>query len=1203
VTQQPPPNVTTDPAAIEAGTQLLGRALLDAAADYRPGPAERIEDWLLTHAVADDRFRSRLLRYMDVLAALDHDTGGQEAQRLAHEYFGDSFPELPFALRWLLRLARDERVPAALVGASARRSAELFARRFITPPGIETVRRTTEYLADHGRLPSFDLLGEAVLSDDEARSYVNRYLALIVQLADDPAANARTPSGDLALQISLKLSSLTAHFTPIDPAGTLARVRPPLEAIVEAALRAGIGITIDMEQHAFRDLTEAIFGTVFARGERFGAWPDAGIVLQAYLRDAPAHAEALAAFARARGTAFQVRLVKGAYWDYEGIVADANRWPSPVWIEKAATDRSFERSLAVLIAAHPHIRLAVASHNARTHAVAEALAEAGGLPSGAIEHQTLFRTAEGTSRALAALGWQARDYVPVGELLPGMAYLVRRVLENSSQAGFLLQSRRGVPADELLRPPPDRPLPPATLVTPRDDFGRLAEARWFDPAFRDAFEAALVSTRAQWGQHIELLLGSEVLAPDATTEVFSPSHPAGPPIATVALAGAEQAQRAAIFVRGGMHAWARTPAAQRAAVLRHAAGLLEARAHEFAARVLHEGGRDRDGAYAEVVEAADYLRYYASQAELLFLRFPDSIAPRGVVAVIPPWNFSLAIPTGMTAAALACGNGVVLKPAGQTPAVAAHFVALLHEAGVPAEALVCLPGRGSTAGQALVDSPAVGMVAFTGSRAVGTRMHEDVARVQPLDGTTKALVAEMGGKNAILVFSDADLDEAVDGILHSTFGHANQKCSAASRVLVAAPIFERLRDRLVAAARSLHVGPSDEAATQVNPLIDRAAWERLQQAAATAREECDVLLDDFARDPATLEAGPLIVALTAHRALASRTFTEELFGPILVLTPFSDEDEAIRLANGTVYGLTAGVFSRSPRTIERVTQAIQAGTVYVNRGTTGARVGVEPFGGMKFSGTGPKAGGPDYLWAFVRRIDARADTSEDAIDLTAGTSPPELDTLAPSWDAPLAQRLEAVERAAVLLGNNGHPDAALLFAATQAARREFGRPVPTVQAAGQHTTLTYDVPRGRCLLHATGPQAAWWLGAALLAGNAVGILDAATLATALAALRLGGVPVEASLALPGGVPALLAAADTATVDFVATDGGPSLARALTALLGPTLDGARGLRPLLSPFDGPQPVEPGFLHRFAWPRVIAIRTLRHGADLALEPSRE
>ncbi len=1212
MTREPPTDRPAD-AAIEARTQVLGRALLEAASAYRSGPAERIEDWLLTHAVADDRFRGRLLRYMDVLASLDNDSGGHEAKRLAQEYFGDEFPDLPLPLRWLMRIARNDLLPAPVVGETARRAAELFARRFITPPGEHGVLATVEYLADFGRLPSFDLLGEAVLSESEARAYLDRYLALIAQLAADPAAGMRTPGGVAALQVSLKLSSLTAQFTPMDPAGTLARVRPALETVAEAAERAGVGITIDMEQHAYRDLTWAIFTTTFARGERFGAWQDAGIVLQAYLREATAHAAEMATFAHERGTPFQVRLVKGAYWDFETIVADANRWPPPVWSEKPATDASYERAFAVLAAAHPHLRIAVASHNARAHAFAEAVAEARGLPTGSVEHQTLFRTAEGTSRALAVLGWQARDYVPVGELLPGMAYLVRRVLENSSQAGFLLQSRSGVALDDLLRPPPDRPSSPPVVAAHADDFGRMAEARWHDRAFRDAMDAALVTTRAQWPVHLRLSVGDARQPSIDTIEVYSPSHPGGPALAIVEQATAAQAGDAAAQVRAGARRWAATPVAVRAAVLRGAADRLEARAHEFAAWIVHEGGRDRDGAYAEVVEAVDYLRYYSAQAELLFAELGDRITARGVVAVIPPWNFPLAIPCGMTAAALVCGNGVVLKPAGQTPVVAIRFVALLHEAGVPIDALACLPGRGAVAGQALVNHPAVAMVAFTGSREVGTRMHADVVRVQPLNGSAgavKTLLAEMGGKNPIIVFADADLDEAADGIIHSAFGHAGQKCSASSRVLVAAPIYERLRDRLIEAARSIRLGPAEDPATQLNPVIDRVAWERLQLAAAHAREECEVLLDRFAGASGSLQAGPLIVALPAERALTARTATEELFGPILVLIPFEDAEQAYQIANGTAYGLTASVFSRSPLTIEHATHAIEAGTVYVNRGTTGARVGIEPFGGVRMSGTGPKAGGPDYLWAFVRRTDAPANIEADRAALEAIEA---ADTPAPTaafpadlptrWDASFETRVEAVERAATLLGTRGDPDAATLLAAAQAARRELGAPVPTPQVAGQHTELRYDLPRGIGLVRASGPDAAWWIAAPLLAGNVVGVFDAATVATVIAALRVGGIPPNVLFALDGGLPSMLATATLPAVAFAASDAGPAIARALHASLGPTATGQRGLKALLSSLDGPRPGEQGFVQRFASPRVVAIRTLRHGADLALETGRD
>lgn len=356
---------------VEERTQELGRELLAEADRYRPGAAERVQDWLLGLTASNERFRGRLLRYLDVLASADHDSSGSEAKRLAAEYFGDEFPELPRGLRWMLRLARDERVPARVMGESSRRAAELFARRFITPPGEGTITRTIRHLRDHGRYPSFDLLGEAVLSDREAEAYLARYLRLIGQLAEDPAAGEVTPGGVFALQVSLKLSSLTSHFSPVDPEGTIARVRPSLEAIVEAADRAGVGVTVDMEQFEYRDLTWELFTRTFARDERFGGWPGAGIVLQAYLREAAAHAGSYVDFAHERGVPFQVRLVKGAYWDYETIVAEAAGWTPPVFTRKAATDLAFEAVLARLVGAHPALRIAVPRRGGLTRASAK----------------------------------------------------------------------------------------------------------------------------------------------------------------------------------------------------------------------------------------------------------------------------------------------------------------------------------------------------------------------------------------------------------------------------------------------------------------------------------------------------------------------------------------------------------------------------------------------------------------------------------------------------------------------------------------------------------------------------------------------------------------------------------------------------------------------------------------------------------------
>ena len=340
----------------------------------------------------------------------------------------------------------------------------------------------------------------------------------------------------------------------------------------------------------------------------------------------------------------------------------------------------------------------------------------------------------------------------------------------------------------------------------------------------------------------------------------------------------------------------------------------------------------------------------------------------------------------------------------------------------------------------------------------------------------------------------------------------------------------------------------------------------------------------------------------AAQARAARTTTEELFGPILALIPFATEEEAYALANGTDYGLTAGIFSRSPATIERASRAIEAGNVYANRAITAARVGVEPFGGMKMSGTGPKAGGSDYLWAFVRRTDAPPDDPAAPLATPARAAAPAPARPSGGWDAPLDERLDVVERAAVLLGEGGrYEDAAALLAVAQSARRELGPPQPTIPVAGQRTELRYDTPRGGGLLHAAGPDAIWWFAAPLLAGNGLTLFDSRGLSPVTEALLRAGLPPGVVQLDPGGLGAMLATAGRPVVAFAATDAGPALARALHRQLGPTAPGQRSLKTLVSRLDGPQAGEPGFVRRFAWPKVVAVRTLRHGADLGLDPA--
>jgi len=1194
-------------ASIEARTRAIGRDLLDHIEGHRPRAAGRLQDWLLTDALKDDAFRTRMLRFVDVFAAVEASGDAEELHRLLGEYFRGDLDGVPRALRWMLRLGRDQKVPSLAVQQAVRRSVTFFASRFIVSPDERATLRLASDLVERGRYPSFDLLGEAVLSEAEAEAYVDRYLRLISDLAGHPLAHEVTPGGLPALQLSLKLSSLTHRFTPLDVLGSIERVEPRLTRIALAAREAGVGVCVDAEQYEVRDVVWGAFRRVFAPdgtpdgtqgAERTEAargplatWDGAGIVVQGYLRDADTHLDEVVEAARARGVPFQVRLVKGAYWDYETIHAAANRWAPPVFQEKAGTDRMYESLLVRLVDAAGLVHPAVASHNPRAHALAEALAESRGLAPGAVEHQTLHRTLDALSDALAERGWSAREYVPVGDLIPGMAYLVRRILENSSQSGFLTSARTGEDLEAALAPPAQTPDP---VEVPPDGtpFERAPAARWFDSTFRADFQAALAAAQAEPPVRHPL---PEEIPGDTWVTVMAPSHPDGPPLGEVQHASPQGMRIAVDRAQAAQRAWGALAVGERAAALRRAADLLHADGHRIAAAVVREGGRDRAGAWAEVEEAVDFLRLYAQAAESLWAEHHEVIAPHGVVAVIPPWNFSLAIPTGMAAAALVCGNSVVLKPAEHTPLIALRLADVLHQAGVPRDVMQCVPGKGSSAGSVLVEDARVGMVSFTGSRGVGTWMHEAVAQTPSPDGRPRALVAEMGGKNPALVFGDADIDEAVDGVLRSAFEHANQKCSAVSRVLVQRSVYPHFRDRLVEAARSWRVGPAEDSRTAINPVIAPEAAHRLAEAADRAREEGRVLLDAFGPVPGTLLHGPLIVEIESAAALTAQTATEELFGPILALIPFDDAADAYRVANGTGYGLTAGLFSRSPSRIEEAARCIEAGHLYVNRTTTAARPGIEPFGGMHFSGTGPKVGHRDYLWAFVRRTDAPP-VDEDVSPAPPPHPPARLEAVEP-WDVPLHARIEAVRSAAARV-----PPALAesLLAAADAARRELGEAAETTQAAGQDTRMRYDLALGRGVLRATRADAAWWLAAAVLAGNAVTVVDSPALAETVDALHAAGVPRSALAITEGDSARFVHLAGGADIEFAACDGGPL--RSLAQALGPTVPGQRSLKAMLSPIDGPQPGEPGFLRRFAWPRVTAIRTLRHGADLGLAVMR-
>ncbi|HZA77113.1 MAG TPA: proline dehydrogenase family protein, partial [Acidimicrobiales bacterium] len=593
--------------------------------------------------------------------------------------------------------------------------------------------------------------------------------------------------------------------------------------------------------------------------------------------------------------------------------------------------------------------------------------------------------ADSMHQAIKALGHRLRVYVPVGELVPGMAYLVRRLLENTSNESFLRHRfAEGKELRDLIRPPKvkDQDLPdaePEAPVRPPTDPSNPApfeneppaELRRITPRARLA--AAVGATPGLLGFEAPVLIGGkpvrtreEIVSvdPGAYATVVARSGRAGSPEIEAAVGAASAAGRE----------WRALGFAGRAAVLFKAAALLRARKAELAALMVFEAGKPIKEADADVAEAIDFCEYYGREmlrldgAAAELVQSPPGETNRlvyqgkGVTAVIAPWNFPLAIPTGMTVAALVAGNPVILKPAEQSPAVAWRLIEALVAGGAPPGVVQFLPGLGEVVGARLVEHPDVAVVAFTGSRPVGLAINQQAAVTPPAQRHVKRVIAEMGGKNALIIDDDADPDQAVPGAVVSAFGYAGQKCSAASRLVVVGSIYDQVVERVVGATRELVVGHPSRPEVQVGPVIDEEAHKRVLRWVEEAPQQGRILGQHADVPENGYFVAPTVVEVDDPDAPIAR---EEIFGPVLTVLRADDLGAAIEIANRSEYALTAGIFSRSPANIARAAAELRAGNVYINRHITGAIVGRQPFGGYGLSGVGSKAGGPDYLHQFL----------------------------------------------------------------------------------------------------------------------------------------------------------------------------------------------------------------------------------------------
>ncbi|MDJ0738415.1 MAG: proline dehydrogenase family protein [Gammaproteobacteria bacterium] len=946
-----------DAQGLETLVQAHGRRLLarTQAVAARESPADRWIRELLLRLNRDQRFRIQALRFIDVLPTLDDDA---TLAALFHEYFADQ--DFPLPPMGGLALKAGRVLGDRVVSAAVRAAAAQISRRFMAGADLAAV------LALHGRLEargfrvSLDRVGEVTLSTAEAERYLHGYLELV-----DRAEQAGTRS----LQLSVKLSSLAPRIAPHSLDRSADVVMERLRLLVRALRAAGAGMTLDMEDYDKRPLVLAVFARLIGDPE-FADWDGVGIALQAYLRDAAADVAHLVELARRRDVPFHVRLVRGAYWDQETVLATQHGWPVPVWSSKAQTDACFEDCAARLLDAYPRLHTAIATHNPRSVAVAMACAERRAMPQNAVEFQMLYGMADALQAALLDLDYPLRVYVPFGEPIPGMAYLVRRLLENASSQSLerWFDAESGGDADLLAAPVATGDGHAAPVAA---GFGNTPPRRFVDAAERDAYATALRRVRAELGADVAPLIDGREAASDDVRRSTSPADP-DLLIGSVGQAGVAEADLAIDVAQRAFPAWASRPARERADLMRSVAERLRADRDRFAAYQVFEAGKNWTEADADVCEAIDFLMFYADEAERLALPGGISVAgeanrygyqPRGVAVVIPPWNFPLAILTGMLSAALVSGNCALLKPSSDTPVIAARLVELMLEAGVPPGVVAYLPGPGAAVGEYLVDHPATHVVAFTGSRDVGCRLLQRAAVVQAGQRHVKRVIAEMGGKNAIIVDASADPDEAIAGILRSAFGFQGQKCSACSRVIVVGGLHDALLERLCDAVSGLIMDLPWEPHCDLGPVINDAAAQRIEAVIADA--ETQATLRYRAEVPAHLHGSFVAPAIFAGVDPSSPLAQHEIFGPVVAVMQAADFDDALRVANDTDYALTGGVYSRSPANLRRAAEQFRVGNLYLNRGITGALVARQPFGGFRLSGIGSKAGGPDYLLQFM----------------------------------------------------------------------------------------------------------------------------------------------------------------------------------------------------------------------------------------------
>jgi len=865
--------------------------------------------------------------------------------------------------------------------AATRRAMRLIGSHFVLGQTIDEALSRARSHADFRY--SYDMLGEGARTAADAEKYFSAYAAAIEAIGAN-AGNAALPARP---GISVKLSALHPRFEAISRERVLAELTPRLLELARLAKARDLQFTVDAEEADRLELSLDVIAAALGDGALQG-WEGFGLAVQAYQKRAVAVIGWVEQAAAAFGGRLTVRLVKGAYWDTEIKRGQERGLPDyPVFTRKAMTDLCYMACVRKLLAARRNIFPQFATHNALT--VASVIENAGGVEG--FEFQRLHGMGEALYEALLVELPEAvcRIYAPVGGHRDLLAYLVRRLLENGANSSFVsVAADPGVPIEEILRRPQTRIAGARAARNPKIPLPRdlyrpeRQNSAGIEFGERNSLDALVAEIRAATLASAEAApIIDGVTLPGIERPVFSPID--GRAIGIVH-EGDEAIARAAIAAAAtGFAGWAATLGEQRAAALERAAALLEKNRGQLIALLQTEAGKTLDDALAELREAVDYCRYYAAQTrtalapqampgptgESNVLRYRG----RGVFVCISPWNFPLAIFLGQVTGALAAGNAVVAKPAEQTPLIAARAVALLHQAGVPPSALHLVPGDGKVGAVLVADADAAG-VAFTGSTEVGRVINRALAAKT---GPIASLIAETGGVNAMIVDATALPEQVIDDVVTSAFRSAGQRCSALRLLCLQEDVAASMLDMLTGAAHELKVGDPREPSTHVGPVIDAEARDKLEGWIAQMRRG-GRLRYRWAGEAALPGGGTYVVPAIVELDRA-RELKEEVFGPVLhvVRWPADGLDALLAdiAANGTA--LTLCIHSRIDLTVERVAARLPHGNVYVNRNMIGAVVGTQPFGGTGLSGTGPKAGGPNYLRCF---------TAEQAVTINTAAS-------------------------------------------------------------------------------------------------------------------------------------------------------------------------------------------------------------------------